>query len=217
VLPPPYMVESLAGGQVDGFCVGAPWNSVAVDEGAGRILHFGSEITRRLAEKVLAVRTGWAQEYEAVLMRLMRAIAAAAEYTARPENWEECARLLAAPHRIGVRAEMIERTLSGRLKVSPDGAVKSSAAYLIPGAGAAGRPDPVQAAWLYAQMVRWGQTELRGDVLAEARAVLSPALFDKCFAVNGPAGVSADGIGAFTGPPFDADDIGTYLAASRRD
>src|SRR5438552_5710137 len=27
VLPPPYMVESLASGQVDGFCVGAPWNS----------------------------------------------------------------------------------------------------------------------------------------------------------------------------------------------
>src|SRR5262245_42420560 len=31
VLPPPYMVESLASGHVDGFCVGAPWNSVAVD------------------------------------------------------------------------------------------------------------------------------------------------------------------------------------------
>src|SRR5665213_2816971 len=26
VLPPPYMVESLANGQVDAFCVGAPWN-----------------------------------------------------------------------------------------------------------------------------------------------------------------------------------------------
>ena len=31
VLPPPYMVESLASGHVDGFCVGAPWNSVAVE------------------------------------------------------------------------------------------------------------------------------------------------------------------------------------------
>jgi hypothetical protein len=31
VLPPPYMVDSLANGHVDGFCVGAPWNSVAVD------------------------------------------------------------------------------------------------------------------------------------------------------------------------------------------
>src|SRR5262249_5972971 len=33
VLPPPYMVDSLVSGHVDGFCVGAPWNSVAVDHG----------------------------------------------------------------------------------------------------------------------------------------------------------------------------------------
>ena len=56
VLPPPYMVESLANGHVDGFCVGAPWNSVAVDLGIGLILHFVSEILARAAEKVLAVR-----------------------------------------------------------------------------------------------------------------------------------------------------------------
>ena len=56
VLPPPYMVESLANRHVDGFCVGAPWNSVAVDLGVGRILHFVSEILARAAEKVLAVR-----------------------------------------------------------------------------------------------------------------------------------------------------------------
>lgn len=44
VLPPPYMVESLASGHVDGFCVGAPWNSVAVDLGIGRILHWKSVV-----------------------------------------------------------------------------------------------------------------------------------------------------------------------------
>ena len=62
VLPPPYMVESLASQQVDGFCVGAPWNSVAVDLGIGCILHFGCEILARATEKVLAVRARWAQE-----------------------------------------------------------------------------------------------------------------------------------------------------------
>ena len=56
VLPPPYMVESLANRHVDGFCVGAPWNSVAVDLGIGFILHFVSEILARAAEKLLAVR-----------------------------------------------------------------------------------------------------------------------------------------------------------------
>src|SRR6516164_11598501 len=63
VLPPPYMVESLANRQVDGFCVGAPWNSVAVDLGIGFILHFVCEILPRAAEKVLAVRSRWADEH----------------------------------------------------------------------------------------------------------------------------------------------------------
>ena len=61
VLPPPYMVESLANRHVDGFCVGAPWNSVAVDLGIGHILHFVSEILPRAAEKVLGVRERWAR------------------------------------------------------------------------------------------------------------------------------------------------------------
>ena len=56
VLPPPYMVDSLANGHVDAFCVGAPWNSVAVDLGVGHILHYVSDILERAAEKVLAVR-----------------------------------------------------------------------------------------------------------------------------------------------------------------
>src|SRR4029077_3245689 len=69
VLPPPYMVESLANRHVDGFCVGAPWNSVAVDLGIGFILHFVSEILARAAEKVLGVRSAWAEENPDVLKR----------------------------------------------------------------------------------------------------------------------------------------------------
>ena len=62
VLPPPYMVESLASEHVDAFCVGAPWNSVAVDLGVGNILHFGCEIMAQVSEKVLALRQRWADE-----------------------------------------------------------------------------------------------------------------------------------------------------------
>ncbi len=80
VLPPPYMVESLANKHVEGFCVGAPWNSVAVDLGIGHILHFVSDILASAAEKVLAVRSSWAQENPATLAALVRAHARAAEF-----------------------------------------------------------------------------------------------------------------------------------------
>jgi NitT/TauT family transport system ATP-binding protein len=56
------MVESLASKHVDAFCVGAPWNSIAVDFGIGHILQFVPEILARAAEKVLGVRARWAKE-----------------------------------------------------------------------------------------------------------------------------------------------------------
>ena len=105
VLPPPYMVDSLASGQVDAFCVGAPWNSIAVDRGVGHILHFVSDILVRAAEKVLAVRQSWSEKNPEVVAALIRAAFRAAEFIEQPHNRAEVARILAQPERIGVDAE----------------------------------------------------------------------------------------------------------------
>ena len=214
VLPPPYMVDSLKNGHVDAFCVGAPWNSVAVDLGIGHILHFVSEILARAAEKVLAVRQPFADEHADAVAALVRAHGRAADFIETPENHPEVAAILAAPERIGVAAEVIQRTLDGRLKVAPDGTVRASERYLLVGRAGAARPDPVQAAWLYAQMVRWGQAPLSEDLLAAARAVFRPDIYDAVLGVPPPlpAGEPNDGIGAFAGPDFDADDIEAHLA-----
>ena len=88
------------------------------------------------------------------------------------------ARILAQPERIGVDADVIQRTLDGRLKISPDGTMRESGRYLLVGREGAARPDPVQAAWLYAQMVRWGQTAISPDALETAMAVFRPDLYD---------------------------------------
>lgn len=214
VLPPPYMVDSLANGHVDAFCVGAPWNSIAVDFGVGHILHFVSDILARAAEKVLAVRERWAQENPLVLAKLTRAHGRAADFIERPENRAEVARILSRPERIGVDAEVIQRTLDGRLKISPDGTFRESDRYLLVGREGAGRPDPVQAAWLYAQMVRWGQASYSAGALAAAKRVFRPDLYDA--ALGSPPAPSSnvpDGIGAFTGGNFDANDVAAYLGS----
>jgi NitT/TauT family transport system ATP-binding protein len=215
VLPPPYMVESLANGHVDGFCVGAPWNSVAVDLGIGVILHFVSEILGRAAEKLLAVRRQWSEENPQTLLKLVRAHQNSAAFIEDARNREEVAELLSAPGRIGVAAEVIRRTLDGRLKVAPEGNVRASDRYLLVGRQGAARPDPVQAAWLYAQMVRWGQAPLSPEHLAAARAVVRPDLYDAALQrpEPAPAGEPDDGIGAFTGPAFDSNDVAGHLAA----
>jgi ABC-type nitrate/sulfonate/bicarbonate transport system substrate-binding protein len=214
VLPPPYMVDSLASGHVDAFCVGAPWNSLAVDLGVGYILHFVSDILVRAAEKVLAVRQNWSDKNPEVVAALIRAAFRAAEFIEQPQNRAEASRILAQPERIRVDAEVIQRTLDGRLKISPDGTMRESSRYLLVGREDAARPDPVQAAWLYAQMVRWGQTSVSPEALKVAMAVFRPDLYDAALGLNGDTHSGAlDSVGAFAGPAFDPADVAGYLAS----
>jgi ABC-type nitrate/sulfonate/bicarbonate transport system substrate-binding protein len=213
VLPPPYMVDSLANGHVDAFCVGAPWNSVAVDLGIGHILHFVADILVSAVEKVIAVRQNWSEKNPDVMAALVRALIRAAAFIEDPRNRAEAARILAEPDRIGVDASVIQRTLDGRLKIAPDGTMRESDRYLLVGREDAGRPDPVQAAWLYAQMVRWGQTAMKLEALKTAMAVFRPDLYDLASGQPGKPASAANPIGAFAGPAFDPSDIAGHLAA----
>lgn len=222
VLPPPYMVDSLASHHVDGFCVGAPWNSVAVKLGIGRIVHFGCDIIARAPEKVLAVRAAWAADRTAdradVLQRLLRALGRAADFINDPAREDEVVLLLAAPNRVDVAPEIIRGALNGRMPMALDGSSRSSTDYILIGRDGAARPEPAHAAWLYAQMVRWKQTALSPALLAAAKACFRPDLYD---AALGPAASAKaphkllDSVGGFAGPPFDPDDIAGYVEASR--
>jgi ABC-type nitrate/sulfonate/bicarbonate transport system substrate-binding protein len=214
VLPPPFMVESIRNGHVDAFCVGAPWNSVAVDLGIAHILHFVSEILQRAAEKVLAMRASWAEENRDALHSLVRAHKKAADFIEDESNRDEASMLLSAPSRLNVTPEIIRRTLDGILKVSPDGALRGSDRYLMVGRRGAARPDRAQASWLYAQMVRWGQAPLSKDLLLAARETCRSDIYDEVLGAGDvpPAGEPDDGVGAFDGPAFDALDIEKHLA-----
>lgn len=214
VLPPPYMVDSLANGLVDGFCVGAPWNSAAVDRGVGHILHFVSDIFSRATEKVLAIRQDWAERHPDVVGALIRAHQRAADFIDDPANRAEVARILSRPERIGVEVDLLRRIIDGRLKVSPDGTIRENASFLLFGKDSAARPDPSQAAWLYAQMVRWGQAPIPPDAVRTAQAVFRPDLYDDALGRRETlADAPGDAMGAFTGPAFQADDVAGYLAS----
>ena len=210
-LPPSYMVESLAKGQVDGFCVGAPWNSLAVDAGVGLILHLGVEIFARSPEKLLALRDSVAEARPEIAAALVRALDKAARFVAAPENRAEVAAILARPDHVGVEPEVIRRTLEGRLTVGPDGGARENPNYLLIDGGTASRPDPAAGAWLYAQMLRWGQTRHAPEWLAAARKTCRADLHDAALGATG-RGAPAGAVGAFGEPPFDASDIGAYLA-----
>jgi NitT/TauT family transport system ATP-binding protein len=209
VLPPPFMAETLASGQIDAFCVGAPWNAIAVDRGVGHILHFVADILVRAAEKVLAVRQSWAERHPETVAALVRATQRGADFV--EQNRAETARVLAQPEWIGVDAEVIRRSLDGRLKISPDGTIRECGRYLLIGREGAERPEPVQAAWLYAQMVRWGQTAVSPDALKTAMGVFRPDLYDAALGRGRATQSSLGPFAAFTGPVFDPADLAGYL------
>jgi two-component system, oxyanion-binding sensor len=88
VVPPPFMVWTLRKGQLDGFCVGEPWNSLAVAAGAGTILHQGPDIVRDCPEKVLAFRAEWARSHGDDVRALAAAVGDASRWgggTRQPE------------------------------------------------------------------------------------------------------------------------------------
>lgn len=172
VVPPPDTVDALRRGRIDGFCVGAPWNSVAVAAGLGRIAALGCEIAPDCPEKVLALPAEGA-EFTAPLVR---AVHRAGLWCADPENRGSLSSLLAERADLDSDAALIARTLSGALIVDANGRERTDPAYLRLDA-ATHRPNPDHARWLVAQMIACGQVAPGGHAADRAAALYRPDIF----------------------------------------
>jgi ABC-type nitrate/sulfonate/bicarbonate transport system substrate-binding protein len=201
VVPPPFMIETLRKGQVDGFCVGAPWSSLAVAAGVGTIVHSGVDLVRNCPEKVLAFRADWAQSDTQVVRTLVEAIHDAAAWAVDPANTAALVGLLSSVAERGVTAETIAQILapSGIHAGSP---MVTMGLRLDPGALVA---DRSHALWLLAQMAAAGQASYRPGLAEAATAVYRPDLGP---APSGPADVPE----TFDGVRFLPEDVPAYLA-----
>jgi NitT/TauT family transport system ATP-binding protein len=177
VIPPPYLADALRAGQVDGFCVGEPWNSVAVDAGIGAIVTPTTRLWPLSPEKVLGCRLEWAQQHPEELAKLLRAIYRAAAWIERPENHGEVAELLAQPRYVDAPAGLLHRALVGRLALQPGSMPVMLEQFYVPSRHAAGFPWVSHALWMYAQMIRWRQVEFSSEDLAAVRATYRPDLY----------------------------------------
>lgn len=151
-VPPPRMAEALQAGEIDLFCVGEPWGSVAVENGSGTLLLPTSALWARAPEKVLATRLGWAEAEPGLAGPVLRALWRAGRWLSLSENHLIAAELLTAEGRIAVSAELVERALSGRIITAPDGREHLTPDLIGFFAGAAGFPWRSQAAWIGASL-----------------------------------------------------------------
>jgi len=177
VIPPPFLADALRVGQIDGFCVGEPWNSVAVDAGVGAIVTPTSALWPRSPEKVLGCRAEWAQRYPEPLEKLLRAIYRAAVWIEDPDNHGEIAKLLAEPGYVGCSAELLHGALKGRLALLPGAHPVPLEEFFVPARHSATFPWVSHAQWMYAQMVRWRQIELLPEYAAAARGTYRPDIY----------------------------------------
>jgi ABC-type nitrate/sulfonate/bicarbonate transport system substrate-binding protein len=74
VVPPAQMVPNLKAGHLDGFCVGEPWNSVAVRAGEGCVVAVSAELDPLHPEKVLMVRRDFAERHAPEHLALIAAL-----------------------------------------------------------------------------------------------------------------------------------------------
>ena len=177
VVPPPYMPDYLRDGYLDGFCVGEPWNSLSVSQGLGRIIVPKSWLWRLSPEKVLGVRSDWADANPATLDALVRALTCAAAWADLPENREELSALLARSEYLGIPADTIRQILSGEIPFAKDGAPVSVEDYIVFNKAAATFPWRSHAMWIYSQMVRWGQAKASPEAASAAARSYQPELY----------------------------------------
>jgi NitT/TauT family transport system ATP-binding protein len=234
VLPPPFMVDALAEGQVDGFCVGEPWNSLAVDRGVGVIVATKSALWRQGPDKVLGLRKRFAEEHPQRLAALLRAFHKAAAWAGTPANHAELAALLARPAYLGGRPDVLLAALTGTIAKRKGEPAVTNPDFLVLHDHAATFPWQSHALWFYSQMVRWGQVPFCEDDLARVRDVYRPDIYRSALqataadlpnasakvegALQAPTPVASKSgrmvlgpDGFFDGRLFDPDDVPAYL------
>jgi NitT/TauT family transport system ATP-binding protein len=235
-ISPPFAADALAAGEVDGICVGEPWNSVAVDRGVGRIALVTAQIWRRGVEKVLAMRRETVRGSPELVERLIRALHDAAAHFVEPDAAEENARILAQPAYLAAPEETILRAITDRVRLSQGATPLHIPDFMFQFREAANFPWRSQAAWLYSQMTRWDGMPFSSEEAARAEGVFRPDLYRAALAGSAAIlpgasskleGAIADPMGAgsvqgrlvlgadrfFDGRAFDPDDAQAYLAS----
>jgi two-component system, oxyanion-binding sensor len=175
IVPPPQMPLNLKAGHLDGYCVGEPWNSIAVLERCGVIAATGSEIAPLHPEKVLMVRREFADSRKDQHTQLVAALLKACRYCDAPENRAHVIETLSQKQYLGTPTEALRPGLTGELDRG-NGHVEQSDDFTIFARNNANEPSADKAAWILAG--------LRSTNLSKNHRGLNPGLEQEVFSAE---------------------------------
>jgi nitrate/nitrite transport system substrate-binding protein len=113
-VPPPQMVQNMTVDAIQGYCVGEPWNAVAVQKDIGFTHLATQDLWENHPEKALVTTGKFATEQRDVLKRVMGAVLEAAKWLDEPVNRSKAADTLGVEQYVNAPPDDIRGRLTGK-------------------------------------------------------------------------------------------------------
>jgi nitrate ABC transporter ATP-binding subunit len=212
-LPPAQMIANLQAGNIDGYCIGEPWNIRASVEGIGYTIATDLEVWNGHPSKVLGVREDWARAYPNTHVALVKALLEACRYCADPANQNEIREILSRGEYLSTEMEYIYLGSPTEYICSLKSSPQEHAHHQFFGTGV-NRPSRTEHLWMMTQMARWGDIPFPRNWVEILERVCQVGVFSTAAREVGMADLTSytrRSIELFDHAPFSADDPIAYL------
>ncbi|RZS84169.1 CmpA/NrtA family ABC transporter substrate-binding protein [Pigmentiphaga kullae] len=171
-VPPPQMVANMRVGNMDGFCVGEPWNARAIIDKIGFTATTTQGIWTDHPEKVLGTTAEFVQCYPNTARAVTAAVLEAGKFIdASASNRRKTAETIAAKSYVNTDMDVILDRMLGRYSDGLGKTWDDPDAMKFFNDGAANFPYLSDGMWFLTQHKRWGLLKSHPDYLATARQV----------------------------------------------
>lgn len=184
-IPPPQMVANMKVDNMDGFCVGEPWNGVAVKDGIGFTHIASQEIWKNHPEKALVVNEKFSSDKKDDLKKIMKAVIRASQWLDTMENRKKAAEIIGQQQYVNAPAAVIEARLMGINNVGNKfGEKKYTDDYMkFFDGGNTNFPRKSYGMWALAKYVEWGLLKTApADYKAIADKIVMQDLYNEVIA-----------------------------------
>ncbi len=177
VIPPPKMVEAMREGNIQGFCVGEPWNTLAVQQQLGHVVATKYELWNNSPEKVFAVTEQWAKDYPNTHQAALRALLKACAWLDQSQHRQQAARLISQAAYIALPEETVALSLTGHCLKHWDKPAENLDDFHVFHRYSANFPWLSHPEWVIAQMYRWGQLVEAINIEQLIKQVFKPNIY----------------------------------------
>ncbi|MBX9959130.1 MAG: ABC transporter substrate-binding protein [Burkholderiaceae bacterium] len=171
-VPPPQMVANMRVGNMDGFCVGEPWNHRAIMDGIGITATTTQAIWKDHPEKVLGTTSDFVQKYPNTARAVTAAIIEAGKWIdAGLQNKLKMAETVADKSYVNTSVDAINQRILGRYQDGLGKTWDDPDHMKFYNEGAVNFPYLSDGMWFLTQHKRWGLLKEHPDYVAVARQI----------------------------------------------